>query len=91
MGTFLVSYDLSKPTRNYEDLHEFLRSQVNWAKVLESVWIVRSNLSALGFVDAALEHMDADDHIFVTPYTGVAAWHNLDSDVVEWLKRRRAA
>lgn len=91
MGTFVVSYDLSKPNRNYDELHKFLRSQQNWAKVLESVWIVKTNLSALEFVNAALSHMDADDHIFATPYTGVAAWHNLDPDVVTWLRSPRVA
>lgn len=90
MSTYLVSYDLSKH-RNYEDLHEFLRSQVDWAKPLESVWIVKTHLSMLEFVDAALKHMDADDHILATPYSGVAAWYNLKPDVEEWLNRPRAA
>lgn len=91
MSTYLVTYDLSKPGRNYEDLHKFLRSHTDWAKVLESVWIIKTNLSALELVNAALKHMDANDHIFVTPYTGAAAWHNLSSDVADWLKRPRAA
>lgn len=91
MSTYLVSYDLSKPGRNYEDLHEFLRSQADWAKPLESVWIVKSHLSALEFVNAALEHMDANDHIFVTPFTGAAAWYNITPDVEEWLQSPRAA
>lgn len=91
MGTLMVSYDLSKPNRNYEELHKFLRSQVDWCKPLESVWFVKTHLSAYDFAGAALKHMDADDHLLVTPVHGNSAWYNLDPRVVEWLKETTLA
>jgi hypothetical protein len=89
MSYYMVSYDLSNPGRNYDDLHKFLRSQADWAKPLESLWIVESNLTALEFVNAALEHVDRNDHILVTPFSGSAAWYNLDPKVADWLNRTR--
>jgi hypothetical protein len=85
MGTLLISYDLSKPNRNYEELHKFFRSHANWAKPLESVWFVKTNLSAFEFAEQALKHMDTDDHLLVTPVSGSAAWYNLDPKVSTWL------
>ncbi|MCV7346995.1 CRISPR-associated endonuclease Cas2 [Mycolicibacterium rhodesiae] len=84
---YVVSYDLSKPGRDYEELHKFLRSHRDWAKVLESVWIVESDLTQLELVNAALKHMDANDHIIVTPYTGVAAWYNISPEVQKWIQK----
>ena len=88
---YLVSYDLSKPIRHYEELHKFLRSHTDWAKVLESVWIVESDLTQLELVNAALKHMDADDHIIATPYTGAAAWYNLSPEVEAWIQKTRVS
>ncbi|MCU1697862.1 MAG: SinR [Mycobacterium sp.] len=91
MSNYLLSYDLSKPNRNYEDLHKFLRSQVNWANALESVWFVQTSLSALDFAKEALKHMDADDHLLVTPVSGSPAWYNLDPKVETWLEETKLA
>jgi hypothetical protein len=88
---YMVSYDLSKPNRDYKKLHEFLRTFPNWAKVLESVWFVTTNLTAYQVAEKVLQHLDSDDHLVVTEIRFPAAWYNLDSDVEDWLKRSLAA
>ncbi|MGW8815513.1 hypothetical protein [Gordonia terrae] len=86
MPTFIVSYDLSKPGRNYDGLHEFLKSLDNWAKPLQSVWIVQTYMTANTLAQKALKHMDANDHLLVTPYVSGSVWYNLDPRVDGWLR-----
>lgn len=87
MTTFLVSYDLSKPGRDYSGLFEVLRGFSNWAKALESVWFVDSHLTTVGVRDWIWKVMDSNDHLLVTNLKdGDSAWYNLDADVSTWLK-----
>jgi hypothetical protein len=84
--TYLVSYDLSKPDRNYEDLFEVLRSFNGYAKALESVWFVCSGLSTAGVRDKIVKVLDSDDHLLVTNIQhGDSAWYGLDQDTANWL------
>lgn len=85
--TFLVSYDLSKPGRNYDDLFKLLRSFSNWAHVLDSVWFVCSNLSTAEVRDKIWAAMDSNDHLLVTNLKhGDSAWYRLDPEISDWLK-----
>ncbi|OBJ32466.1 hypothetical protein [Mycolicibacter heraklionensis] len=92
MSTYLVSYDLSKPNRSYEDLFKLLRSFGGYAKALESVWFVRSDLSTVEVRDRIWTVMDSDDHLLVSSLNGGgSAWCNLTSEVSDWLKRTPVA
>jgi len=95
MGTYLVSYDLSKPHRGYEELETYLRSNPDWARVLQSVWFVQTQLTARALAEEVARRVDSDDHFVVTPlFTPVgqySVWYNLDPQVDAWLKRPNAA
>lgn len=87
MSTYLVSYDLRKPGKNYATLHEHLKSYANWAKPLESLWLVQTSASAAAVRDAIRQHMDNNDRVFVVDVTKQpAAWHGLLDDVSAWIK-----
>ncbi len=87
MNTYLISYDLIKPGKDYTNLIAFLKKYSSWAKPLESVWIVKSPLTAEGLRNEIQTHLDPNDKIIVVKVTNSeAAWRNLPTDVSEWLK-----
>lgn len=91
MSTFMVSYDLSQPNRDYEKVAKYLKSFGTYAKVLESLWYVESDLSAYEIAMGLCEQMDSDDHFIVSPIGGPSAWYNLGDRVSDWLNNRDAA
>lgn len=86
-NTYLVSYDLIKPNKDYTSLIAYLKTYSSWAKPLESVWLLKSSLDASGVRDAIRKHTDSNDKIFVVKVTSeTAAWINLSPEVSEWIK-----
>lgn len=89
MNTYLVSYDLRQPGRNYNPVHEHLRSYPDWAKPLESLWLVKSNLMAVQIRDNLVRLIDANDCVFVVDVTQKsAAWKGLSADLSAWIKSK---
>jgi len=86
MYTLLVSYDLKAPGKDYAKLWEFLKSYA-WAKPLESVWLIRTTSTPAQVRDAARNHIDQNDRIFVVDMTN-SAWAslNIPDEVAAWLK-----
>ena len=86
MATYLISYDLRKPGKDYSSLHAHLKTYATRAKPLESVWLIHSNLTAEAVRNAAQAYMDANDKILVIDVTKrAAAWDNLADDVANWI------
>lgn len=86
MNTILISYDLRAPGRDYTKLWDHLRSYP-WAKPLESVWLIRTTLTAVQVRDAAGNYIDQNDRIFAADITN-SGWAalNIPNEVVSWLK-----
>jgi len=86
VNTHLISYDLQKPGKDYSKLWDHLKSYGNWAKPLESVWLVRTSHSADKVRDLALNYVDQNDKLFVVDVTSKSsAWKNLTNEVVKWI------
>lgn len=89
MSTYIVTYDLRKPGRNYEDLYTYLKSLDNWCHLADSTWVVVSSKSAEQIRDGIAAVVDAGDRYAVikgaTP--GVGAWHGMADEVSDWLKK----
>jgi len=86
MNTILISYDLQTPGKDYVNLWKHLRSYGNWAKPLESVWLLRTAYNAEQVRNSTLNHIDQNDKIFVVDVTSRAsAWKNLTMDVIKWI------
>ena len=86
MATYLVSYDLQRPGKDYPKLHEHLRSYAEWAKPLESVWLIKSPLASEPLRDKIRAFMDGNDKILVIDVTrSTAAWYNLPQEVSDWI------
>lgn len=87
MYTHLISYDLIKPHKDYVSLIAFLKNYDSWAKPLESVWLVKNNLTAEQTRNQIQQHVDANDKVFVVTVTKEsAAWVNLPDQVSTWIK-----
>lgn len=86
MNTILISYDLRAPGKDYSRLWEHLRSYGNYAKPLESFWLIRTTSTAEQVRDAAINHVDRNDKIFTVDVTARhSAWKNLTDEVVKWI------
>ena len=66
MNCYLISYDLHKK-RNYELIHDGIDkvSKKIWVKVLESSYLIRSDLNSVDIRDFLLKFIDEDDSLFV--------------------------
>ena len=73
----IITYDLCKPGRNYDDLYDYLKSFSVWAHITESTWFVSSIKSCTTIRDEIRNIVDSNDRIFVAELTGVAAWLNI--------------
>ncbi|WP_439592385.1 hypothetical protein [Microbacterium sp.] len=80
MTSYLVSYDLRAPGRNYDDLLKYLRSLPYSAKPLESLWLVETTMTAVELRDSLSRLVDKGDGIMVAKTSGEAAWRNVDGD-----------
>lgn len=86
MNTYLVSYDLIAPGQKYKVLGDLLRSFPNWAKVLESTWVIKTPWTAAQVRDRLQREVDGNDKLLVITVSRDAAWFNLPDDVSKWLK-----
>lgn len=88
---YMVTYDLSQPDRDYEKVKELMKSQPHWAHVLESVWFVKTSLSANQLAQKVRSCVDQSDHFIVSPVDiSGSCWFNLDAEVSDWLQRPAA-
>ena len=87
MYYYIISYDLKKPGRNYEELYESIKSYYNWAHITESTWIVYTSATAVEIRDKLKIIVDSNDSIFVARVEAPAAWMGLDDNVSKWLKK----
>lgn len=83
----LVTYDLHKPTKDYERLFEALRSYPSWAHPLDSVWFLDTNQDTSAVRNHLQNYIDADDSLIVT---GISGWatSNVSKKATDWLKQR---
>lgn len=82
----LVSYDLRKPGKDYENLYSALRN-VGRDKIrpLESLWLFDTVLGPQEIFDQIKGHIDSSDRVFVVRLTSnYQGW--LDKSVWDWLK-----
>ena len=87
MAHFMISYDLHNQ-RTYEPVWKKLES---WGAVrlLESLWVVTLNNTAIEVRDAVKAVTDSDDSIAVVELKSGSMWGtvNAKADGVEWLKK----
>jgi hypothetical protein len=86
MKPYFITYDLYRPGQDYKALFEAIKSYPDWCHVLDSVWLVRSNGTAVEIRDHLHRYMDQNDKLFVGGWTNEAAWFGLDTERSTWLR-----
>jgi len=86
--TYLVSYDLNKPGKDYQGVHQAIKnaSDGTWCKPLESVYIIRTNLTTEAVYNRVVPYLDSGDRILVIEVTSNSYWY-LDKDVSDFLQK----
>ena len=84
--TYLISYDLRKPGRNYSSLYSAIKSYGTYAHVLESVWSISTSRSAVEVRDHLAQHLDQNDDLIVITASAPGAWKGLSQELTDWLK-----
>jgi len=92
MKKFLITYDLIRPGRDYTNLTEVIkRLGITWAHPQLSVWIVKTNFTAVSIRDALLPFLDSNDKVLVCELGAEAAWSNQGQEISTWLTTNLAA
>lgn len=91
MRTYLISYDLKQPHRDYPRISKAIMAYGYYCKLLESTWIIRTGYTAAQVRDDLKNHVDANDRIAVVGLTNEWASWNLPGETASWLKQQLAA
>jgi len=86
MKSYLITYDLMKQGQNYEELYKEIKAIGSWCHILESNWVIKTDLTAVQVRDRITPHIDKNDKVFVAHLSGEAAWIRLDTERSDWLK-----
>ncbi len=84
MSTYIVTYDLSAPGRDYKRLFDYLKTYT-YAHVVESVWVIKTYKSAVTLRDEIKRYVDSNDKVLVIKTTREAAWLGLSAEIGDWL------
>ncbi|MCX8075171.1 MAG: CRISPR-associated protein Cas2 [Clostridia bacterium] len=86
MSCKLITYDLIAPNKDYSKLITAIKSYSFYAKITESCWIIKSDISCVDIVNNLKTFIDSNDKLIALELKGQAAWINIDTKVSEWLK-----
>jgi hypothetical protein len=84
MAVTLVTYDLKKPGRNYQPVHDYLK-KYTYCKGLESVWLLDTTATTAKIRDDLKALVDANDIVFVARLTG--SWASFNYGCGDWLNK----
>jgi hypothetical protein len=85
VNTIQINYDLRAPGRNYQPLYDYIKSFSGWCHLLESLWLVKTNKTAVQVRDELNRLVDANDKVATFNVTGVAWATNFSNPQVDWL------
>ncbi len=84
-----ISYDLYSPGQNYEAVIDRIKGLGSWAKIHKSYWCVSANMTPSDAVNAIKPALDTNDTVYVVDaLTNAAAWHNIDPEVSEFIRKK---
>lgn len=85
--SYFISYDLSSPGQNYNDLIEAIKNYGTYCKINNSDWIISTDDKATEIRDNLKQHLDKNDKLFVGELSGAAAWIGYPDSTSNWLKK----
>lgn len=85
MAAFIVAYDLHKHGQNYDCITKKIEAYGYYWHMQASVWILKTDQSAVQIRDNLASCIDSNDKLFVGKLSGEAAWLGYDKKVSDWL------
>ena len=69
--SYLISYDLNKKDKDYSSLYEAIKESSNgvWAHILDSTWLIKSNLVITDIYKNIKNVTDDNDCFFIVEIT----------------------
>lgn len=89
MKTYIISYDLLKKNiYDYSKLIEYIKTYGNWAKPLESFWLIKTHKEISTVRDELLTKVSSGDKLLVMDVTGTGwATSSISKEVTEWMQK----
>ncbi|WP_186158004.1 SinR family protein [Burkholderia gladioli] len=92
MPTYVVGYDLKKKLeKDYTTLFQAIQALGPTWRLLDSTWIVASQLNSQAIRDALLPHIHSDDKLLIAKTGKEAAWYGFPSQYNNWLIEKLSA
>ena len=85
MTLYIISYDLSKPNRDYDGLYDTLKSFSSWWHYLESTWMISTTDTSDEVFEKLKPHIDEDDNLLIIE-AGKKRSGWLPKKAWEWIK-----
>ncbi len=83
----MISYDLNKKDKNYEELYGAIKSYETWWHQLTSSWLIDTQEDAAAIFNKLKPHIDTDDTLLVIRVTkDYNGW--LTDKAWEWIRNR---
>ncbi|PEM40685.1 CRISPR-associated protein Cas2 [Bacillus toyonensis] len=73
----IITYVLSRPERDHEDLIKTISNYETWVKITEVTWIVAATDLCINIMNILKKHLHSNDRMFVAKLTGISAWQNI--------------
>ncbi len=86
MAAYIIGCALSRPSQDYPALFEAIKSYECWWHHLDTIWIVKTDQSAVQIRDYLRQFIDQSDELFVGQLSGAAAWTGIPENGSNWLK-----
>ena len=87
MAAYMISYDLNRPGQQYPEVDKAIQSMAgtNW-RILESTWIIQTQISAVQVWERISPFLDANDKLVVVRLSGEGHWSGFGTEGTSWLK-----
>lgn len=87
---YIVTYDLCKEetSSSYQRLIELIKSEVDWACLGGSSYLIESYETAVQLRDKYVAVLDKGDKLYVGEVSAPAAWFGYSEIVSNWIKNK---
>jgi len=85
---YLITYDLKKPGKDYETLHETIKTAPSWWHYLESTWIIQTSLSVNEWSDKIRKVIDTNDLFLIVDITKQPRQGWLNKKAWAWIREK---
>ena len=84
----VISYDLKKPGRNYDDLYKAIKALGSYRHPMDSVWFVDTSLTTSEVYGKLKAYVDSNDLVLVHSWPAYSAGR-LPSGTWPWIEEHK--